>query len=362
VDECMMEDIFDEGVRHGCPTTSSSRRVPWNSASSKWQSCFGIPLAHTSLRAYLSPEQEKKLKEKAPYEELEDQYYNEAIKFSYIQGAFDSHDIEFHVRVPRRAHQELDHVKDVIRHNDMLDPASRQVRKKVKGCRNTRSSVDHSILAHPESANIHNGKMPTAAGSTGRWKVSGKIGARPGRKDKVDVLKAWMTTDLSAITPSASNQETDIPASTQTARSEVTKPDVYSKTGPQSRSWSRPLQLAKQGLPWRSGIMSQPAGAAAPLPKAGDGKAEILTLGTCTQLKRSPMEARLKAYAEQVKAEALAENPKLEQTLDPPPRKRGVAAYMPLVSPKCRLMDRVEKVLFGTCIKAPRLAAPKCWN
>merc|ERR1719487_230444 len=133
----------DEENQSRAATRSSMRRVPWNPSSSKWQSSFGCPLAHTSLRAYLSPQKEKKLKEKAPVEALQKQYYNESIKFSYVQGLFDSHEVNRATK-QRNCAEPQDSVKVVLREpeTELPQPHLRAIRKRVLGRRCTKSSVE----------------------------------------------------------------------------------------------------------------------------------------------------------------------------------------------------------------------------
>merc|ERR1712080_579789 len=94
-----------------------------------------------------------------------------------------------------------DTVNEVIRDKKSPVPqwSERELRKKVIGYRCTKSSVEHRILDHPEDAELP-AKTIALSGSGGRWKVSGKIGARPGRKDKVTALSGscWSPTDISA--------------------------------------------------------------------------------------------------------------------------------------------------------------------
>lgn len=155
--------------------------MPWDPAHSKWQSSFGCPLTHTSLGGYLSKEHKKELKKihnAVPTEELQRQYYNEAIKFSFIQGQFDSADLDQTVRQERLCKPPDDRVKEVMVSSDSLQPAtSRRLRKVREGCGSTASGVQHEILAHEDPE-----RLGEKVASKGRWTICGKIGARPKRK------------------------------------------------------------------------------------------------------------------------------------------------------------------------------------
>lgn len=378
----MAVDIVDE---EEAPRPNTSKRVPWNARGSLWQSSFGCPLAHTSLRAYLSPQKKKTLMEGMPHEALERQYYNESIKFSYIQGLFDSEHIHSHVQQHRRCIPQPDNVTAVLNMQGDFEPdASRHVRKKVVGSRCTGSSVENCIIQHP----VGDPQLPgTPTVIQGRFRVSGKIGSRPGRSDKVAALgdRCRTPADFSGIAFQKA-LDTIKPAPTS-----LVDPDILEVPSPHpARPSSRSLP-SKPARSLRSRIVPLSVAASVPLARLKEKvvkspclprSAEDAVSAAIGPSSRQPVAPRTEAVTQQTappslaaaikvarlqvqlqqlttlalsKTEARVENsaPATPREQTTPQRRKGKeVAYMPLAAMKPKLMDHVEKTLFGRGMKA----------
>lgn len=373
----MALEMADEDEGQSCaPTRSSVRKAPWNQESSKWQSSFTMPLSHTALRAYLSPKREKKLKAKVPTEELQRQYYNQAIKFSYVKGLFDSHEMDQHAKQVRRCYPQTDSVREVLRTSDLLPEGSRSLRKMFcgqGGC--THSSVDYGVLIHGDHCELpgytqqkiapgqdDQCNLPSQSsvlrGPESRWKVSGKIGARPGRKDKISQASAlttqpWTATDISEAIHTA------VAGSPEVLRLPGNAEPLKCGTSSDKPS------LPKQGRPLRSGIVQLSALSSVPLARSSEPPAtktflplpidEMADSGAHHNDRIKPAGMKQLLLEAQRTAVPKRSARKIREAACIPLCRRGEASYMPLAAMKPKLMDQVEKSLFGDGVKSRSL-------
>lgn len=207
-------------------------------------------------------------------------------------------------------------------------------------------------------------RTSVTTGSGSRWIVSGKIGARPRRKERVkgaQTERSWVPTDISAIVVQDSG--------VRGLASEIGAPGVEQplvQTGAlQPESLDAPAVQRKpkpgRSTPWRSGIV--PLGGVSPMPVRRKSEPVQLLRGAAAAMMpraatpaASPVvkayvpltEETLAAAAAAARHEAAlnAEEPASSRLASPKRRKAG-AAYMPIVAPKQRMMDHVEKLLFG---------------
>lgn len=330
--------VHEKTLQEGSATsklTSKSWLPTEGAARSRWHSSFHFPLTHTSLRAYLSPQKEKELKAGMPLEALQEKYYNESIKFTYIQGLFDSREIDFHVQQHRRCRRQPDNVKELLEESENKQSSdacsSHQTRNRFR-C--TGSSVEHGILEHSG----HTAEMPprTTAKSTAgsRWRVSAKIGSRTWGKDKVDTLanQCWAPTDIRSITTQGEN------LGKMHAQTELEERD-----GDQQR---RPLTTQKM-LPGAGLNVSKPVKSMRSGAKSAKSNIVPCCAAALAPLVLRGMESQVQQYTSPAAPLGeLAENngvpPRPSEAASPQRRKRRGAAYMPKFMQKPHLMDTVE--------------------
>jgi len=381
----MALEMADEDQDQSCaPTRSSIRKGPWEQEKghAKWQSSFTMPLAHTALRAYLSPKREKKLKAKVPIEELQRQYYNQAIKFSYVKGLFDSHEMDQHAKQVRRCYPQTDSVKEVLRTTDLLPDESRSLRKMFcgqGGC--THSSVDYGVLIHGDHCELpgytpqknvlgHDDQcnLPLQSsvlkGPESRWKVSGKIGSRPGRKDKMSQASALTTQPWTAIDISEAIHTEGRIGNALAGSPEVLRLPGNAESLKCGTSSDKPA-LPKQGRPLRSGIVQLSALSSVPLARSSEPPAtktflplpidEMADSGAHHSDRRKPAGLHVNMQQLLLEAQRTAvpqrSARKIREAACIPLCRRGEASYMPLAAMKPKLMDQVEKTLFGDAVK-----------
>lgn len=319
-------------------TKTHVKQVPWNAASSLWQSSYGLPLAHTPLGAYLSPKNRHELVQNLPTEELEQKYYNESVKLSYVRDCYNPSDV-----IQRTCRPQLsDNVKDVFGLCDPLPEAELKHRKLVPGRSGHSRMAAHNILSNPE--------LLVAAG-----KGIDKMGAQPeAKRPQQDRHKMGQRAHNVSCKIGANHDWNLEPTGDSASSSQVSQPPTRSsricgsgRGGAEMQHLPGQMRRARsQGASQECSGVTQPKTLPRPPPCATKEELALAfaSLSTRTAPARLDTPALVAAGLQRPAGKSTASQAVASRPLDAvvpqdTPQKTKEAAYMPLASPKSKLLD-----------------------